>query len=89
MTPAPLPGPDALRADGPRPVPRALLWLVVLAAIVARWPSLSAGFLNYDDPQIRAEVAAKSPLVLLTSVFAVRRPMKVGLNGGAWMRSAK
>ncbi len=66
MTPARPPDPDASGADRSRPVPRALLFLVIVAALLARWPSLSAGFLNYDDPQIRADVAAKSPLDLVT-----------------------
>lgn len=66
MTPAPLRAPDASGAERSRGVPRALLLLVIAAALLARWPSLSAGFLNYDDPQIRADVASKSPLDLVT-----------------------
>ena len=56
----------------PRLAPRspslALGWLLLILAValIARSPGFSNGFVNYDDPEIRAEVAAKSPIEFFT-----------------------
>lgn len=64
---APLPPPTR---GAPQTPPLSLGWLllIVVVALVARSPGFSGAFVNYDDPEIRAEVAAKSPLDFFTGV---------------------
>lgn len=50
----------------PRPLARGWLWLVFAVALLARSPGFSNGFVNYDDPEVRADVAGKGPLDFLT-----------------------
>lgn len=54
-------------ADHPRPA-LAFGWLlaIIVVALVARAPGFQNGFVNYDDPQIRAEVASKTPIEFFT-----------------------
>ena len=69
---AALPSPSRAPAPSPAPLapfPRALLALLVLLALVCRGSSLENGFVNYDDPQVRAEVASTSPAEILTGPF--------------------
>lgn len=62
--PVPLPPPR-----GGDALPRSALLVVVLAALGARAAGLGNGFVNYDDPQLREEVARLSPLDMLTGPF--------------------
>ena len=47
----------------------AVVLAVVALALLCRAPALSGGFVNYDDPQVREEAAAKGPLAILTEPF--------------------
>ncbi len=62
--------PPPLRAPAPGgarpPLARGWVWLVFAVALLARAPGFSNGFVNYDDPEIRADVASKSPLDFFT-----------------------
>ena len=51
-----------------RPTALAFGWLLLIVAIalIARSPGFSNEFVNYDDPEIRAEVASKSPIEFFT-----------------------
>ncbi len=57
----------ALRGDSSRrPLAFGWLLLIVAVALIARGSGFSNGFVNYDDPEIRAEVARKSPIEFFT-----------------------
>src|SRR5262245_65724525 len=69
MTP---PAPESRASIGPDAPPRfppALLLALVALALLCRGAALKNGFVNYDDPQLLAEVESKGPLEIATGPF--------------------
>src|SRR5262245_14216517 len=69
MTP---PAPESRASIGPDAPPRfppALLLALVVLALLCRGAALRNGFVNYDDPQLLAEVQSKGPVEIVTGPF--------------------